>query len=193
MKKIFFSALLACALATFTSCEKELKWQDSTDADINYWTRSSVFLYFVDKENKSFFDINKPSMWPVISDRILTESEVQQAMNDVKVTNQTVTVSGKSGGTFTGYSFCDGNVFLAPDPSYNMPFVLPSVKVDNTGETHTYLYIMTSTGIDVDTLTTKLRYAKEDGDNYTEIKSIYYNKAKVYAGGGNSVGVIVQK
>lgn len=193
MKKIFLTVLLACATLTFTSCEKDLKWHDTTDTDINYWTRTNLFLYFVDKNNKQFFSLDAPHSWPVITDKVLTTSEVQTAINNMTATKQTVTIGGTNSETFTGYGFSEDKGFIANDSYYNMVFLTPSVKVDNTGETTVYLYIPTSTGIDVDTLTTKIRYAKEDGETYSEIRSIYYNKNQVYAGGGKTVGVVVQK
>lgn len=194
MRKILFFIFVACA-ATFslTSCEKKLEWQNTTNENINYWTRTNLFIYFVDKKGKQFFSIDNPSRWPVITDKVMTDAEAQKAMTDVEKQKATITVSGATTASFSGYTFCDGKAFTTLDPDYNMPFVLPSVKVDNTGKTVTYLYIMTSKGIDTDTLTAKFRYAKEDGQTYSEMTDIYYNKEHVYAGGGKNVGVIVEK
>jgi hypothetical protein len=194
MKKNIVLIFVAFAAAfSLTSCDKDLEWHDTTDEEINYWTRTNLFLYFVNKDGKQYFSIDNPTQWPVITDKVLTTAEVQRAMTDVKTQKATITVSGATNATFSGYTFCDGKGFATLDPDYNMPFVLPSVKVDNTGKTETFLYIQTSKGIDTDTLTAKLRYAKEDGQTYSEVTDIYYNKEHVYAGAGKNIGVIVQK
>jgi hypothetical protein len=193
MKKTLIATLIACIAVAFTSCDNDLKWHDTTDTNINYWMRTNLFLFFVNENNKQYFSLDNPHSWPVITDKVLTDAEVQTALENMTASEQTTTIGGTNSETFNGYTFSDNNGFIAIDSYYGMAFITPSVKIDNSGKTTTYLYIPTSEGIDVDTLTTNIRYAKEDGETYSEIKSIYYNKNQVYAKGGNSVGVVIQK
>lgn len=195
MKKIIMLIMLVGATAfSLTSCNDDLEWQPTTTENIDFWMQSKLYLYYVDDKEKQLYSIDNPTTWPIISDKILSDTEVQAEMAKANPIRTTITMIGVNSSTkVDGFSYCYAHGFMAQDTEFKLPFLVPSVKANNTGKSENYIYITTSKGIDTDTLTTEFHYAKDKGETYTEITNIYYNKNLIYNGHGKNVGIVLIK
>lgn len=173
-------AFLVLGPLVLVSCVNEPEWVDSIDKDMNFWTSPDLSIYYVNKENKGLVDIDKPETWPIISEKRLSATELEEARE----------VAGKTAmRTQQGVTYSEGHAKLYWDSFYNMVYLVPQVKCNNTGAQTTYIYFRGSE----DALNATFRYTYDNGEWYIEVKSIKYNDTEIFRGGMGAIGSFITK
>lgn len=179
-KAIILALSLSLGTACLTSCLKEAEWVDSIDKSMDFWSSPSLSLYYVNEEQKGLIDMEKPETWPILSDKKLSASELEEARAYAKAT---------AGYGRNGLTYSDGHARLQLDELYNIVYFVPQVKCNNTGKATTYIYFQGSE----DALNATFHYTKEDGEWFVEVKSINYNDQEIYKCGVGEIATFIQK